>query len=88
MRVDLGFAKEIRLPKVKDETIRCFACGHAFERASVIELDAGRDLRLLADDIAIREMSAIECPRCGYTETRAIPVHYMQSPAPGRDWVP
>lgn len=69
------FAKEIRLAKVKDETIRCFACGHAFERASIIELDPGRDTRLLADDRAIRKMSAIECPRCGYMETRAIPVH-------------
>jgi predicted nucleic-acid-binding Zn-ribbon protein len=66
---------------VREETIRCFACGYAFKRASIIELDACRDTRLLADDTAIRKMSAIECPRCGYIETRAIPVH-GQFPVP------
>jgi Zn ribbon nucleic-acid-binding protein len=70
------------LAKVKDETISCFACGHAFERASIIELDPCSDSTLLADDAAIRRLSAVECPRCGYMETRAIPVHGSMSGSP------
>ena len=58
---------------VTEEIIRCFDCGGAFTRPA-IELDPRRDAAVLNDEVAMRTLSGIACPHCGYTETRPVQV--------------
>jgi DNA-directed RNA polymerase subunit RPC12/RpoP len=61
------------MTRIGQEIIECFACGKAFKRTTVLDVDPD-DTRVLGDDTIIRAASAIRCPHCGYEETRPLRV--------------
>ena len=60
------------MTRIGEENVKCFACGRAFQRTAVLDIDP-HDMRVLGDDTIVREASIIRCPHCGYEETR--PLH-------------
>lgn len=59
------------MTRVGLEAIECFACGKAFKRTALLDIDP-HDTAVLGDDTIVREASAIRCPHCGYEETRTL----------------
>ena len=66
-------AKGIPVTRIEQEIVECFACGEAFKRTAVLDVDPN-DTRVLGDDRIVRAASAIRCPHCGYEEIRSLRV--------------
>ena len=61
------------MTRIEQEIVECFACGKAFKRTAVLDVDPD-DTRVLGDDKIMRAASAVRCPHCGYEETRPLRV--------------
>lgn len=71
MLTEQGKAEGNPMTRVGHEAIECFACGEAFARTTLLDIDP-HDMAVLGDETVVREASAIRCPYCGYEETRPL----------------